>query len=139
MTKNENKTKPTSQDVVDFLASIDAEQQADAQVLVQIMQEVTGEDPVMWGSSIIGFGSYHYKSKSGREGDWMRIGFAPRKNQLSLYITMDAAQLKIDLDAMGKYKTGKGCIYIRTLEDVDNAKLKEIIEMAYTQGNPYEL
>lgn len=86
----------------------------------------------MWGSSIIGFGTVRYKYASGQEGDWMRIGFSPRKGKLSLYITVDAEQYKDQLDETGKYKIGKGCIYINKLADVDKVKLTEIIRSAYS-------
>lgn len=133
--KNENKTAPTSVDVTEFLATLDDEQQRyDSEVLVDMMAQVSGERPVMWGTSIIGFGTFHYTSKSGREGDWMRIGFSPRKGKLSLYITYDASQYDKELEAMGKHKIGKGCVYINRLADVDLGALRQVIELAYHRG-----
>lgn len=137
MAKNDNKTQPTNVDVVDFIASLPEKQQADAQKLVEIMHGISGEPPVLWGSRIVGFGMYHYKSKSGREGDWPRIGFAPGTGKFSLYLTFDAEELTGKVKNLGKYKTGKGCVYINKLADVDITKLKEMVKIAYTSGNPY--
>ncbi len=128
--KNENKTQPTNQDIADFIASLPQKQQPDARVLTEIMQAISGEQPVLWGSRIVGFGSYHYKSKSGREGDWMRIGFAPGSGKFSLYLTLDAAELTSQVKNLGKYKLGKGCVYINKLADVDLEKLKQLIHIA---------
>lgn len=130
--KNENKTKPTDQKVTSFLDNLDEQQQKDSQILIDIMSDVSSESPVMWGSSIIGFGTYHYISKSGREGDWMRIGFSPRKGKMSLYLTYDASQYTDTLDKMGKYGIGKGCIYFKSIEPLDKTLLKKLIKSAYT-------
>jgi hypothetical protein len=138
MTKNENKTQPTDRDIVDFIASLPEKQQTDAEVLVEIMQKISGEPPVLWGARIVGFGSFHYKSKSGREGDWPRIGFAPGTGKLSLYLTFDAAELTSKVKDLGKYKIGKGCVYINKLADVDRAKLEELIRIANMAANPYQ-
>lgn len=134
---NENKTKPTNIDIVDFIAGLPEKQQADAETLVEIMQNVSGEPPVLWGAKIVGFGTYHYKSKSGREGDWMRIGFAPGTGKFSLYLTYDAEKLTSKVEGLGKYKIGKGCVYINKLADVDLSKLKELVSIAYAAENPY--
>lgn len=129
---NENKTRPSSQDIVDFVANLPVDQQPDAEKLIEIMQEVSGEQPVLWGSRIVGFGTYHYVSKSGREGDWMRIGFAPRAGgKLSLYLTLDASELTSKVSDLGKFTIGKGCVYINKLADVDEAKLRELVKIAY--------
>ncbi|MNH49988.1 hypothetical protein D3C85_1153430 [compost metagenome] len=136
--KNENKTKQTDQDIVDFIASLPEKQQADAETLVELMQEISGEPPVLWGARIVGFGAFHYKSKSGREGDWMRLGFAPGVGKFSLYLTFDAAELTDKVKELGKYKIGKGCIYINKLADVDLEKLKQLVRIANTTKNPYE-
>lgn len=135
--KNENKTKPTNRDIVDFIASLPEKQQADAETLVGIMQEISGEPPVLWGNKIVGFGSFHYKSKSGREGDWPRIGFAPGTGKFSLYLTFDAAELTSKVKDLGKYKIGKGCVYINKLADVDLEKLKQLVRIADVAENPY--
>lgn len=101
------------------------------------MQKVSGEPPVMWGAGIVGFGNMRYKYASGREGDWMRVGFAPRKGQLSLYATCDVRLLEDELKELGKYTTGKGCIYIKRLSDVDSSKLEDLIEVAYKNAGFY--
>lgn len=132
-----NKTRPTDQAVTNFIARLPENQQADAKVLISIMQSVSGEVPVMWGKRIVGFGRYHYKYQSGREGDWMRTGFAPGVGKFSLYLTCDAAELKNNFQGLGKYKTGKGCIYINKLADVDVSILKMLIKKAYEKENPY--
>lgn len=135
--KNENKTKPTDRDIIDFIASLPEKQQADAEILVGIMQDISGEKPVLWGAKIVGFGSFHYKSKSGREGDWPRIGFAPGTGKFSLYLTFDAAELTSQVKDLGKYKIGKGCVYINKLADIDLAKLRELIRIANISDSPY--
>ena len=125
----ELKTKVNNKSVVDFLNSIDKEQKReDCFKILQLMQNIVKEQPKMWGDSIIGFGSYHYKYASGREGDWFKIGFAPRKQNISLYLMMygfDKAEHI--LKKLGKYKTGKGCLYISKLSDIDFDVLKELI------------
>lgn len=132
MAKNENKTKLTDASVGDFIANItDEQQRKDSAKLVKIMSDITGEPPKMWGSSIIGFGQYHYKSKSGREGDWLTIGFSPRKDTLTLYLTYGIDDHKSYLDKLGKHKTGKGCLYIKKLSDTDSDVLEDLIKVAY--------
>lgn len=134
MAKYELKTKQNSGDVTAFLDSISDEQRrSDTQRVVQIMQEITGEKPAMWGGSIIGFGSYHYRYASGQEGDWMKIGLSPRKNALTLYLmgSYDFADYQDLLAKLGKYKTGKACLYINNLDDVDINALKQLIKRSY--------
>lgn len=126
-----NKTVANDSSVIDFLSTLDEEQQRDSQVLVTIMSDVSGEPPVMWGASIIGFGTLRYTYASGRTGDWMRIGFSPRKGKLSLYITVTAEKYESDLEKVGKHKIGKGCIYINKLADVDQEALTAVIRKAY--------
>lgn len=130
----EAKTKQNDASVKEFLASIkDEQRRKDAEAICDLMQEVTGEPPKMWGTSIVGFGSYHYKYASGREGDWMMIGFSPRKQALTLYI-MDDYSLKGYkplLDRLGKHKTSKGCLYINRLDDVDTKVLRELIKTSF--------
>jgi hypothetical protein len=124
----ENKIKPTDSDVLAYLNSIeDEKKREDAFTLCTLMQEVTGHEPVMWGSSMIGFGSYHYKYDSGREGDAMLTGFAPRKQNFSVYIMAGFDQYDALLERLGKYKTGKACLYIKRLSDVDTAVLRELV------------
>ena len=128
----EIKTKPGIVSVEDFVEKLDDERQFDVSTLIDIMSDVSGEKPVMWGSSIIGFGTLSYKYASGRDVDWLRIGFSPRKGKISLYITVEAEQYIPDLEQLGgKYSIGKGCIYIRKLADVDEGKLRVLIQKAY--------
>jgi hypothetical protein len=98
--------------------------------VLQLMAEVTGAEPKMWGDSIIGFGNYHYKYASGREGDWFLAGFAPRKQNLTLYIMAGFDGYEALMASLGKYKTGKSCLYIKKLEDVDTAVLKQLIKQS---------
>ncbi len=139
MAKNENKTQPTNDSVDAFLASIENEaRQEDCRELIEMMNEESGSSPVMWGN-IVGFGNYHYKYASGREGDYLRTGFANRKNALTLYI-MAGFDTYPDLMAkLGKFKTGKSCLYIKALADVDTDVLRRLVKesldfMAQTYG-----
>lgn len=127
-----NKTVPTSSNVIDFLATLEDDQQRrESEELVAIMQEISGEVPVMWGPSIIGFGSLHYKYESGREGDMPVIGFSPRKGKFAFYLTYDVERYKEQLEKVGKYENGKACIYFKRLSDVDMNELKELIRRTY--------
>lgn len=122
------KTKPTDQSVDDFLKKVEnPRRREDSFKILKLMKEITQEEPVMWGNSIVGFGSYHYKYASGREGDWLTTGFSPRKQALTLYI-MDGFE-KYDplLKKLGKHKTGMSCLYIDKLDDVNIPVLKELI------------
>ena len=123
-----NKTIPTEASVEDFINQVaDEQKRADSWTLVNIMEEVTGEPPVMWGPSIIGFGQYHYQYASGREGDMSLTGFSPRKQKMSLYIMDGFDKWDEYLARLGKHKTGKSCLYIKRLEDVDIDVLKDMI------------
>ena len=125
----ELKTQPTDQSIPNFLNSVSNEKKReDSFKILTLMQDVTGEEPIMWGSSIIGFGSYHYKYASGREGDWFVTGFAPRKQALTLYIMSGFSEYDGLLNKLGKHTTGKSCLYIKKLEDVDMGVLRELIE-----------
>lgn len=128
----ELKTKLNDASVEGFLNSVKDEQtRADCFEILKIMKQVTKEEPKMWGSSIIGFGSYHYKGTSGREGDWMLTGFSPRKQNLTLYL-MGGFDTHVDLlKKLGKHKTSVGCLYIKKLEDVDVKVLKELIKKSF--------
>lgn len=129
---SENKTQATDEDVLVFLTAVEpAKKREDALVILDLMQEVTGLEPVMWGTSIIGFGSYHYKYESGREGDMPLLGFSPRKQALTLYITSDFERYADLMAKLGKYTTGKVCLYIKKLADVDMDVLKELIQQSY--------
>lgn len=127
----ELKTQPNEKDVIEYLNSIENEKKRqDSLAIMALMQRVTGEKPVMWGDSIIGFGSYHYKYASGREGDWFLTGFAPRKQNLTLYIMSGFELYDELLGKLGKYKTGKSCLYINKLEDVDQDVLLELVKQS---------
>jgi len=123
------KTKPTAESVVDFINNVmDEQKRNDSFVLLEMMKKASGEEPVLWSSSIIGFGDKRYKSAAtGREVDWFKIGFSPRKANLSLYVSVNIEQHADSLKKLGKHKTGAGCLYINKLEDVDMKVLKQII------------
>ncbi|WDI43484.1 DUF1801 domain-containing protein [Bremerella sp. P1] len=125
----ENKTQPTKVSAAKYIDALeDPQQKKDCKQLVKMMRAATGERAVMWGPSIVGFGTHHYKYESGREGDIMMVGFAPRKGQISLYLTCDIQQMAPLLEKLGKHKTGKGCLYIKRLADVDQDVLQQMIE-----------
>ena len=125
----ELKTKKTDDSVEAFLNSLEHDKRReDAFKVLELMKEVTGEEPKMWGGSIVGFGDYHYKYESGREGDWFLTGFSPRKQNLSLYIMAGFDKYDDLLSKLGKYKTGKSCLYINKLEDVDLPTLKQLVK-----------
>ncbi|MGB5691872.1 MAG: DUF1801 domain-containing protein [Flavobacteriaceae bacterium] len=127
-----NKTIPTGKSVTEFLEGIvPSEKKADAFLLLEMMESITGEKPTMWGPSIIGFGSYHYRYDSGREGDMLLTGFSPRTQDFSLYVGAGAEHNKELLQRLGKHRTGKSCLYIKRLSDVDLEVLKEIIKTSY--------
>lgn len=133
----ENKTQRNDGDVMAYLESVsNKRRREDSLVVKALMEEVTGEPAEMWGTSIVGFGSYHYRYESGREGEFMLSGFAPRKQSLTLYI-MGGHERYEDLFArLGKHRTGKSCLYINKLDDVDLDVLREIISesVAYMRG-----
>jgi len=123
------KTKPTDVKVEEFLKSVKRNQRReDGFTLLKVIEEITKEKPVMWGPNIVGFGSYHYKYESGREGDMPRVGFSPRKANLTLYIMPGFEEFHDLLRELGKHKIGKSCLYINKLADVDMAVLKKIIQ-----------
>ncbi|MHA2193219.1 MAG: DUF1801 domain-containing protein [Candidatus Thorarchaeota archaeon] len=123
------KTRPTEVNVEDFLKAVEHPQRReDGFELLKMMKEITNEEPTMWGPSIVGFGSYHYKYESGREGDMPLTGFSPRKRSLTVYIMSGFEEYKDLLDKLGKHKIGKSCLYINKLADVDTTVLKKIIK-----------
>ena len=127
MAKAELKTKVNDASVTKFLDTVaDERKRDDCFEILKMMKQITKEEPKMWGSSIVGFGSYHYKGKSGREGDWMLTGFSPRKQNLTLYL-MGGFDDDL-LEKLGKFTTGVGCLYIKTLQDVDKKVLKELVK-----------
>lgn len=130
----EPKTKLTKASAVDFIKSLkDEKKKKDGLALLKIFKEITGENPKMWGTSIIGYGMYHYKSeRSSQEGDWPLTGFSPRKQALTLYMMLGGMTETKDLfKKLGKHKTSMGCLYINKLEDVDMKVLKQIIKRSY--------
>lgn len=125
------KTRPTEADVTEFLNAVEDEQKReDCLAISAMMADVTGEPGKMWGSSIVGFGSYHYSYASGREGDWMLTGFAPRKKNLTLYIMAGFERYDELMEKLGKHSTGKSCLYIKRLTDVDQDVLRELVEQS---------
>ncbi|MDA3911253.1 MAG: DUF1801 domain-containing protein [Bacteroidales bacterium] len=130
-----NKTQANNQSVKDFLNSIEnKDRKADSFKLLSIMESITGDKAVMWGSSIIGFGDWHYKYASGREGNWFRVGFSPRKNAISLYTNNYFEGISDAMKNLGKYKTGKSCIYIKSMDDIDKNVLNDLLRRAYEQN-----
>lgn len=126
--KNQNKTVQTDASVKKFLDSVaDETRREDAWQVLEIMTQASGEPAAMWGSSIVGFGSYHYKYESGREGDFMRVGFSPRKQNLVLYIMPGFSSYDALLEKLGKHKIGKSCLYINSLADVHLPTLKKLV------------
>lgn len=124
----ENKTQPTSADVLAFLQAVENDRRhEDALEMLQIMGDISGEPARMWGPSIVGFGSYHYKYESGREGDFLQVGFSPRKANLVCYIMLGFKGYEDLMKRLGKYKTGKSCLYINKLDDIDRDVLRELI------------
>jgi hypothetical protein len=125
------KTTPNDRSVKAFLDSIDDEKKRqDSYRILELMKQVTGEEAQMWGDSIVGFGSYHYKYASGREGDWFLTGFSPRKQAITLYIMAGFDQYDALMNQMGKYKTGKACLYIKKLEDINTQTLRELVKQS---------
>lgn len=128
----EIKTKVNEASVEEFLSKVEDEQKRkDCFEIVKIMKQVTKEEPKMWGPAIIGFGSYHYKYESGREGDMPQIAFSPRKQNITLYLGLGGNAENPQLEKLGKYTTGKGCLYIKKLADVDNNVLQTLIANSF--------
>jgi hypothetical protein len=128
----EIKTKETTSSVADFINSVNDEQKRkDSLVILEMMKKISGEEPKMWGASLIGFGNKRYKSpKTGREVEWFLIGFSPRKANISLHLVLDIKKQTTALNKLGKFKTGAGCLYINKLNDIDINVLKELIQAA---------
>lgn len=124
----ENKTQLNDASVEAFLHAVEPEQKRnDALAILQLMQEVTGEVPKMWGTSIVGFGTYHYKYESGREGDSLIVGFSPRKQNLTLYIMPGFKHYEDLLSRLGKHSTGKACLYVNKLKEINLDVLRELV------------
>ncbi|MCE7995289.1 MAG: DUF1801 domain-containing protein [Roseivirga sp.] len=132
MAKAKNKTTENEASVDDFLNAIpDETKRADCLRIRAIMEEISGEVPKMWGTSIVGFGNYHYKYESGREGDFMKVGFSPRAQNVTLYIMPGFGRYEDLMAKLGKHKIGKSCLYVKKLADVDEGVLKELIVESY--------
>jgi len=131
---SELKTQVNDGDVEAFLNAAPENRRADGSALLKLFSDITGEQPKMWGTSIVGFGQYHYKSERSRqEGDWMLTGFSPRKAALTLYLMLGHADYSALLAKLGKHKKGGGCLYINKLTDVDPAVLRELIERSFNE------
>ncbi|MEX0811484.1 MAG: DUF1801 domain-containing protein [Chitinophagales bacterium] len=131
---SELKTKVNDADVSAFIDKVaDEQKRKDSYQLIELMSKVSGAPPKMWGESIVGFGSYHYKYKSGREGDWMLCGFSPRKANISVYTMCDIEKNKDLLSKLGKYKSGKSCLYIKRLSDIDEKVLEQLVRDSIEQ------
>ena len=124
----EVKTKQTGMSVDAFIEGVDPKRQEDCRIMLELMREITGEEPAMWGPSIIGFGSYHYKYDSGHEGDAILTGFSPRKQAFTIYIMPGFSRYQSCLDKLGRHKTGKSCLYLKKLADVDLSILRKLIQ-----------
>lgn len=130
--KVDMKTKPTRESVTAFINSVENEtRRKDAKALLTMMKKVTGEKPKMWGPSIIGFGEYHYKYESGREGDMLAVGFSPRKANMVLYVLGSLGEDEPLLKQLGPYKHGKSCLYVSSLDKVDTGVLEKIVAKSY--------
>ena len=129
LSMTELKTKPTGASVKAFLDSVEDERKRrDCQEVIKLMASVTGKKPKIWGTSIIGFGSYHYKYRSGREGDWPMTGLSPRKQSLTIYVMLGFSRYESLMKKLGKYKTSKSCLYVKSLDDIDREVLARLIE-----------
>ncbi|MDE2848258.1 MAG: DUF1801 domain-containing protein [Gemmatimonadota bacterium] len=128
------KTRPTDASVEAFIDAVDhPRRREDARTLLDLMQRVTGEQPVMWGPSIVGYGSYHYRYASGQEADWPVVGFSPRKQNLSIYIMTGFEASDALLSRLGKHKTGKSCLYVNKLADVDLDVLEKLVRASVAE------
>ena len=137
----ELKTKLNDASVENFINSVEDEKKREfAFTILELMKKVTKAEPKMWGTSIIGFGTYRYKYASGREGDWMQVGFSPRKQNMSLYIMSGFSRYEELLSKLGKYKTGKSCLYLKKEEDVDMKVLKDLVAQSvnYIKNKKWE-
>ena len=125
----ELKTKCNDGDVRAFIEAVAHERRReDGLALLELFDEVTGMKPMMWGDSMVGYGSYHYKTKSGQEGDWFVTGFSPRNQNITVYIMPGFNLLELDLSELGKHKTGRSCLYINKLTDIDLDVLKSLVK-----------
>ena len=133
----ELKTRPNDTSVEEFLNGVaDEQKREDCFTIVELMKQATGEEPKMWGDSIVGFGTYHYKYASGREGDWMLVGFSPRQQNLTLYIMSGFGRYEELMKSLGKHSTGKSCLYIKRLDDIDMPTLRTLVQESVDHLRP---
>ena len=132
---SENKTQPTKVKVRDFLRTVSAQRQEEAKILIEMMVEISGKTAVMWGPSIIGFGSKHYQYDSGREGDMPELGFSPRKAAINIYFSEGFNVYSTELSKLGRYKNSVSCLYISKLTDIDLGVLRLMLERSYEMTN----
>jgi len=133
----ELKTRPNDTSVEEFLNGVaDEQKREDCFTIVELMKKATGAEPKMWGDSIVGFGTYHYKYASGREGDWMLVGFSPRKQNLTLYIMSGFSRYEELMKSLGKHSTGKSCLYIKRLDDIDMPTLRTLVQESVDHLRP---
>jgi len=133
----ELKTRPNDTSVEEFLNGVaDEQKREDCFTLVELMKQATDAEPKMWGDSIVGFGTYHYKYASGREGDWMLVGFSPRKQNLTLYIMSGFSRYEELMKSLGKHSTGKSCLYIKRLDDIDMPTLRTLVQESVDHLSP---
>lgn len=129
---SENKTARNDADPLEFIARLDNPQrQEESRELLNLFKQRTGEEPVMWGDSIVGFGSYDYQYESGRSGSWMRVGFSPRKQQMTVYIMPGFDRYEELLESLGPHSVGKSCLYLRRLDAIDREVLGELVAASY--------
>lgn len=130
---SQQKTQPGTGDVGAFLDGLGDERRREGQVVLELMREITGHEPVLWGSSMVGFGHYHYRYQSGHQGDWFRLGFSPRKRALTIYCMPGHDQHRDLLPRLGRHQTGVACLYLPRLDEVDLAVLRQILERSWAQ------
>lgn len=138
MSSSTNKTTATDASVDDFLAGIDEQKRRDSYDLISMMKRITGCEPVMWGASIIGFGTYHYKYATGHEGDMAMLGFSPRKMNMTIYIADGFTHYTDLLTRLGKHKISVSCLYIKSLDDIDRDVLYELLHRSYQEIKSWE-
>ena len=128
------KTKPSDQSVRKFLDGVaDQKRRQECFAVLELMKQVTKQEPKMWGSSMVGFGSYHYKYASGREGDWFLTGFSPRKRDLTIYLMCGFSEHKALMQQLGRFKTGVSCLYVKSIQDIDLRVLKKLVKASVDQ------
>lgn len=129
----DNKTKVNNASVKAYLEQVESEtQKKEAYEILEMMKRITKQKPKMWGDALIGFDTYHYKYASGREGDWFITGFSPRKGKMSIYLLPTLLESSPLMEKLGKHKKGKGCLYVKTLDDIDKKVLEKLIKETYT-------